>query len=270
MRTPSVVLARVLAKALLLLVVAAGLVVLVVPSGTRSGPGRPVLVFAAASLQEAMQALAGDWNARGGRRVELAFAGSATLARQIEAGAPVDVFISADAQWMDHLQAQGRLRAGSRFDLAGNTLVLVAPATEAVPLDPAAPGAIAARLGDRGLLAVADVGSVPAGRYARQALQATGHWDEVEARLSQSDNVRTALNFVARGEAPLGIVYATDARVEPRVAVVARFEPGSHAPIVYPVAGLARSPAGTADDFLAWLRGPEARIILRKHGFSEP
>lgn len=230
----------------------------------------PLLVFAPASLGEPMQAIGQAYTGRDGRPVLLNIAGSATLARQIEAGAPADVFVSADVAWMDHLQAAGWVEAGSRFDLAGNTLVLVAPADAAAPLDLAAPDALAARLGDWGLLAVAEVDTVPAGRYARQALEATGHWDAVAGRLSQSDNVRTALNFVARGEAPLGIVYATDARLQPRVAVVAEFEAGSHAPVVYPVARVAGSPGGKADDFLDWLRGPEARAILQQHGFGEP
>lgn len=257
---------RVLAFAMLLLVLAS----MALYRGLAPPRSSPLLVFAPASLAEPMQALGLAFTEHDGRPVMLNIAGSATLARQIEAGAPADVFISADSKWMDHLQAAGWVDAGSRFDLAGNTLVLVAPAAEATPVDLATPGALLARLGDWGLLAVAEVETVPAGRYAREALQATGHWDAVERRLSQSDNVRTALNFVARGEAPLGIVYATDARLEPRVAVVARFAPGSHAPVVYPVARVAASPAGKADDFLAWLRGPEARAILQQHGFSEP
>lgn len=232
---------------------------------------QPILtVFAAASLQEGLDALAAAWKVRSGQSVVVSYAGSATLARQIEQGAPADVFVSADQAWMDYLQARGLLAAGSRFDLAGNRLVLVAPAADPAPVDLAAPGALAARLGDQGRLAVAEVETVPGGRYAREALQATGHWDALAGRLSQSDSVRTALNYVARGEAPLGIVYATDARAEPRVAVVARFDPGSHGPIRYPVARLARSPAARADGFLAWLRGPEALAILQDHGFGAP
>lgn len=237
--------------------------------GRRSEPA-PLLVFAPASLAEPMAALASAYTAQGGRRVLLNIAGSATLARQIEAGAPADVFISADQSWMDHLQSRGWVRAESRFGLAGNSLVLVAPAGLAGAVDLAAPGALAARLGEQGRLAVADVDTVPAGRYARQALESTGHWHEVGAKLAPSDNVRTALQFVARGEAPLGIVYATDARVDARVVVVARFDPASHAPIVYPVARVATSPGDRADRFLAWLRGPGARAILRRHGLGGP
>lgn len=241
-----------------------------------SPPGpRPLLVFGAASMQECLAELAGAWNAGEGRKLLFSFAGSATLARQIEEGAPADVFVSADQAWMDVLQAKGLVDADTRFDLAGNALVVVAPApadgVAPEPLDLSAPGALLARLGGQGRLSVADVAAVPAGRYARQALEATGHWPEVESRLASSDNVRSALQFVARGEAPLGIVYATDARQSPRVVEVARFGAGTHAPIVYPVARLAGShdPAGV-DDFLAWLRGPEARAILARHGFREP
>ena len=233
-------------------------------------PRQILTVFAAASLQESLDALAAAWTARSGQPVVVSYAGSATLARQVGQGAPADVFVSADQAWMDHLQAQGQVAAGTRFDLAGNALVLVAPAANADPVDLGAPDSLADRLGDGGLLAVAEPDTVPAGRYARQALQATGHWPAVEGRLSQSDSVRTALQFVARGEAPLGIVYATDARQEPRVAVVAAFPSTSHAAIVYPVARLARAPAARAEGFLEWLRGPDARAILQDHGFSEP
>lgn len=253
-----------------LLVFAAGLAVFFWRQPPDPRPQQILTVFAAASLQEGLDELAAGWNVRSGQRVVVSYGGSATLARQIGQGAPADVFVSADQAWMDDLEERGLVAAGSRFDLAGNALVLVAPAADAAPVDLAVPGALAARLGEQGPLAVAEVDTVPAGRYARQALLATGHWDEVAGRLSQSDNVRAALNFVARGEAPLGIVYATDAMAEPRVVVVARFDPGGHAPIVYPVARLASAPAARADGFLAWLRGPEARAILQRHGFGEP
>lgn len=244
------------------------------------GPGtsrepRPLLVFGAASLQDALADLAEGWRADGGGPLLFSFAGSATLARQIEQGAPADIFISADQAWMDALQADGLVAAGTRFDLAGNALVVVAPAPRGLPppgqIDLSMPGALAAALGGQGRLAVAEVGAVPAGRYARQALEATGHWPGVRGRLAQADNVRLALQFVARGEAPLGIVYATDARQDPRVREVARFDAAAHAPIVYPAAGMAASGnPDAADAFLAWLRGPSARAILARHGFGEP
>ena len=239
-------------------------------AGARAEPGQPLLVFAAASLQESLDQLAADWTARSGRRVQVSYAGSAALARQIEQGAPADIFLSADRAWMDYLQERGLVAPDTRFDLAGNELVVVAPATDPAPLDLGQPGAVATRLGGDGRLSVAEVATVPAGRYARQALQATGHWPQLADRLAQSDNVRAALLFVARGEAPLGIVYATDARPEPRVVVVARFAPGSHPRIVYPAARVAASSDPGADAFLAWLRGPEARATLRRFGFGEP
>lgn len=234
---------------------------------------RPLLVFGAASLQDVLADLADAWRADGGGTLLFSFAGSATLARQIEQGAPADVFISADRAWMDALQADGLVAADTRFDLAGNALVVVAPASPVTPvvLDLSTPGALAAALGERGRLALAEVEAVPAGRYARQALEATGHWPGVRDRLAQADNVRLALQFVARGEAPLGIVYATDARQDPRMREVARFDAAAHAPIVYPAARMAASGnPDAADAFLAWLRGPSARAILARHGFGEP
>ena len=240
------------------------------PAATPAASSEPVTVFAAASLQESLEAVAAAWTARSGQRVVLSYAGSAALARQIGQGAPAHVFVSADRAWMDYAQQRNLIEPASRFDLAGNRLVLVAPADDAAPLDLAVPGAVAARLGADGRLSVAETDTVPAGRYARQALVATGQWPAVAGRLAQSDNVRTALQFVARGEAPLGVVYATDARSEPRVAVVARFEASTHAPIVYPAARVAGAESARAEAFLAFLRGGEAQAIFRRFGFSEP
>lgn len=231
--------------------------------------GDELLVFAAASLQEGLDDAAAGWAARSGQRVRVSYAGSAALARQVERGAPVDVFVAADAAWMDYLQVRGLVDPASRFDLAGNSLVLVAPRDTVGPLA-LTPDALEKALGPRGRLAVADTTSVPAGRYARQALQAMGLWHGVRGHLAQTDSVRAALAFVARGEAPLGIVYATDARVEPRVVVVARFPPGSHAPVRYPVARASAAPAGRSQGFLAYLQGDEVRAALRERGFDPP
>jgi molybdate transport system substrate-binding protein len=231
--------------------------------------GDELLVFAAASLQEGLDDAAQGWTARSGQRVRVSYAGSPALARQIERGAPVDMFVSADAAWMDYLQARDLVDPASRFDLAGNTLVLVAPRGTAAGM-PLTPSALATALGPRGRLAVAETDGVPAGRYARQALRSLGLWRGVRDRLAQTDSVRGALAFVARGEAPLGIVYATDARVEPRVVVVARFPKGSHAPVRYPVARVSAAAARRSQGFLYYLRGDEVRAALQERGFDPP
>lgn len=231
--------------------------------------GDELLVFAAASLQEGLDDAAQGWTARSGQRVRVSYAGSPALARQIERGAPVDVFVSADAAWMDYLQARDLVDPASRFDLAGNSLVLVAPRGTAAGM-PLTQDALATALGPRGRLAVAETDGVPAGRYARQALRSLGLWRGVRDRLAQTDSVRGALAFVARGEAPLGIVYATDARVEPRVVMVARFPQESHAPVRYPVARVSAAAATRSQGFLDYLKGEDVRAALQERGFDPP
>lgn len=225
-----------------------------------------VLVFAAASLANVLTDLNEAFTARTGTHVTSSLAASSTLARQIEAGAPADVYFSADRQWMDYLQQRGLLRAGSRSDLVGNSLVLIAPADS--PLRVAvAPGFDLARLLGGGRLAVADPDSVPAGIYAREALRKLGVWNSIEPKLVRAENVRAALAYVARGDAPLGIVYRTDALVEPHVKVVGVFPADSHSPIVYPVA-LTRAANPAAARYLEFITGAAARPIFRKWGFE--
>lgn len=228
-----------------------------------------LLVFAAASLQESLDAIGARWSAaRGLPPPRFAYAGSGALARQVGQGAPAQLFVSADEAWMDALEQGGAVMPGTRRVIASNRLVLVAPAqAPGAPVALEAP-ALLARLGE-GRLAVADTASVPAGRYAREALVALGAWQVLSGRLAEADSVRGALAFVARGEAPLGIVYATDARVEPRVRVLARFPDGSHAQIRYPAA-LLRGAGPEAADFLAFLSGPEARAVFADAGFGPP
>lgn len=235
----------------------------------RAGPPEDLLVFAAASLQGSLDEAGAAWTRRSGQRVVISYAGSAQLARQIERGAPAHVFLSADQAWMDHLQQRGLIDAASRSDLLGNRLVLVAQARDAATAA-SAHEALPALLGSNGRLAVASVDAVPAGRYAKQALQSLGLWDAVAGRLAQGDDVRTALAFVARGEARLGIVYASDARVEPRVRVIAVLPPSAHAPIVYPVARIAGGAPARSAGFLAFLRSPEADCLFARAGFSLP
>ena len=230
-----------------------------------AGPARaaaPVLVFAAASLRDALDAAVAAYPAGG---VNVSYAGSSTLAKQIEAGAPAELFISADTDWMDYLAQRARIDATSRVTLLGNDLVLIAAPSFAGDLAVAPGFPLAAALGT-GLLSVAATDSVPAGRYARAALQSLGVWDSVASKLAQSDNVRTALQFVARGETPLGIVYATDARVEPAVRVLGTFPQDSHPPILYPAA-LIPGASPDARAFLDFLATAPARKIFEAAGF---
>lgn len=227
-------------------------------------------VFAAASMKESLDAVSADWTRRSGQKVVISYAASSALARQIEQGAPADLFVSADEEWMDYLQERKQIDAASRFLLVGNSLVLIAPAgskLKALKLD--RPGELLAALGD-GRLACAETASVPAGRYAKQSLEKLGLWTSVSNRLAQGENVRSAMAFVARGEAPLGIVYATDAMAEPKVRVIARFPESSHDPILYPVARISTSESAKSAKFLAFLRGTQARAIFRRAGFRQP
>lgn len=228
---------------------------------------RPVLVFAAASLQTALTAIGAEWQKETGRRVSFSFAASSALARQIEQGAPADLFASADLEWMDWVQARNLIRPDSRTTLLANSLVLIAAREDPVQLSIAPGFALAAAIGSS-RLATGDPRAVPVGRYAQAALTALGVWDAVSPRIAGADNVRSALALVARGEARFGIVYATDARVEPRVRVVGTFPPGTHPPIAYPFSLTAGSSHPDAAAFLAYLRSPAADRIFAAEGFT--
>lgn len=231
---------------------------------------RPSLrVFAAASLKSALDEIAGAYGKNTGIGISLVYAATSVLARQIAEGAPCDLFIAADREWMDYLAEKNRIDAASRRDLVGNTLVLIAPADGPRRM-PVVPGAdLAALLGPGERIVLADPAGVPAGKYAKQALQAFGAWAALENRIAAAENVRAALAFVARGAAPLGIVYGSDAVAEPRVRVLAVFDPATHSPIIYPAAAiLGASPA--AKDFLHHLSGEEAASIFRRWGFQDP
>lgn len=227
-----------------------------------------VTVFAAASVKEALDEVASAWRSESGGRARIAYASSGVLARQIDRAAPAGIFLSANRRWVDWLASRHRLLAGTRVRLLGNRLVIVAPRDlpEPVPLRTAP---ILARLGDRPL-AVGDPRHVPAGIYARAALVELGLWPALEARLAPAANVRAALALVARGEAPLGIVYRTDARAEARVATVATFPLNSHPPILYEAAIVRGGDADAARRFMAFLTGITARAIFLKHGFCAP
>jgi molybdate transport system substrate-binding protein len=227
-----------------------------------------ILVFAAASLTDALQAIGAAYEETSAVRVKMSFDSSSNMARQIEAGAPADVFFSADTEWMDYLQSRNLIQAASRRNVVGNALVLIAPAGSRIELKIAPHFPLAAALGN-GRLATGDPDSVPVGRYARAALSALGVWDEVAARLVRAENVRAALMFVGRGEAPLGIVYASDALVDKIVRVVDTFPADTHEPIVYPVA-LTKSAKAQAGGFVTYLMSPQAHEIFAKYGFTEP
>lgn len=243
-----------------------GLAATVLPAGRPRAGSAPPLVFAAASLKTALEAVAARWKAETGKSVVFSFAASGALARQLEQGAPADVFITADAEWMDHVAALQLIRPGSRVAFLGNRLVLIAPADSKVEVTLAAGLDLAAVLGD-GRLAIGHPQTVAAGRYGKEALTALGAWPGVVARLAQTDSVRAALALVARGEASLGVVFATDAAADPGVRVVATFPAGSHAPIVYPMAEVATSTNPDAAAFLAYLAGPAARAVFTAQGF---
>jgi molybdate transport system substrate-binding protein len=223
------------------------------------------VVLAAASLKDVLEGLADAYARTGRPRPALSFAASSVLARQIEAGAGAEIYLSADEQWMDEVERKGRLRPETRIDLLGNRLVLIAPKSAAVSLKIDRGFPLAAALGPAGRLAVAG-DAVPAGIYARAALQSLGVWDSVADRLAKADSVRGALFFVGAGEAPLGVVYETDALVEPKVKIVGVFPPASHPAIVYPAALLTGAGAQAAA-FFAFLKGPEARTAFLRAGF---
>lgn len=225
-------------------------------------------VFAAASLKGALDEVAGAYASAGHAAPRISYAGTSALARQVEQGAPADVFLSADGEWMDYLQQRHLIDPATRHDLLANALVLVEPAERTTTLSLDRSDDWTRALGD-GRLAVARVDSVPAGKYARAALTTLGVWATLEPRLAQTDDVRQALMFVARGEAPLGIVYRTDAQSGAEVRIVATFPAESHAPIVYPAAAVEREGAsGERGAFLDFLRGEAAATIFRKHGFD--
>ena len=226
-----------------------------------------LLVFAAGSLQGSVDEVARAYERAGGARVAVSYAASSVLARQIEQGAAADVYISASPKWMDRLERGRWLRPGTRGNLLGNRLVLVAPADRAAPVT-IHTGFPLERLLDGGRLAMGDPGHVPAGVYAKAALKTFGVWRTVASQLAGTPDVRRALALVARGEAPYGIVYATDARADARVAVVGTFPEHSHPSIDYSAAVPAASVHPEAERLLGFLWSPKARAVFAAHGFA--
>jgi len=231
---------------------------------------RPVVIFAAASLQTTLGAVAAAWTAETGKTAAFSFAASSALARQLDNGAPADVFASADLDWMDWAEGRRLIVGPSRRNLLGNRLVLITAAGAQASLAEVElrPGLEFVRLLGDSRLALGDPVAVPAGRYAQAALQALGLWDVLKTRIAGAESVRAALALVARGEARLGIVYATDARAERRVRTLATFPADTHPPIVYPFALTAASTHPDAAAFLAYLSSPKARAIFEADGFQ--
>jgi molybdate transport system substrate-binding protein len=242
-----------------------GLLLLSLP-GAAEVDKSTVTVFAAASLTNVLQELGDGFTKETAVPVRFSFAASSALAKQIESGAPADVFFSADVEWMDYLQTRKLIQVPTRHDVVGNHLVLVAPAESKVALKIGPHFALAATLGT-GHLATGDPDSVPVGRYAREALTQLGVWRDVEARLVRADSVRSALAFVDRGEAALGIVYATDAKIDGKVRIVDVFPDSTHLPIVYPIA-LTAAAKTAAFEFVDYIRGPAGDSAFKKYGFS--
>lgn len=229
---------------------------------------RAPVVFAAASLKDALNDVNAQWRKDTGKTAVISYASSATLAKQIAQAAPADVFISADLADMDYLDERGLIKAGTRSNVLGNRLVLVAEKNSPVPPTTIAPGLDLAKLLGSGRLAMGDVMSVPAGKYGKAALESLGVWASVKSRIAQAENVRVALVLVSRGEAPLGIVYATDAAADPSIKVVGVFPENSHPPIVYPAALTAASRSSDAASFLAYLESPKAKPLFERQGFT--
>lgn len=237
------------------------------PTRAADSQREPLIVFAAASLTDVLQQAGPLYTRQSNVPVKFSFAASSALAKQIESGAQVDAFLSADQDWMNYLQERKLIKDGTRADLLGNRLALIAPKDSKITLKLQRGAPLLAALGANGRLSTGDPDSVPVGKYAKTALGNLDLWSAIEPRLVRADNVRVALMYVARGEAPLGIVYATDAAVEPQVRIVDLFPESSHAAITYPVAA-ATSASPETDSFLRFLRSDAARAIFTKAGFS--
>jgi molybdate transport system substrate-binding protein len=229
--------------------------------------GRDVLVFAAASLKNALDEVAAQWQRESGKKAAISYAASNTLIKQIEQGAPADIFISADLDWMDYGQQKGLIKPDTRSNLLGNRLVLVAPKDSNISAN-IQPGFDLAALLKRGRLAMGNVDAVPAGKYGKAALEKLGAWDGVKDKIAQAESVRAALVLVARGEAPLGIVYQTDAASDPTVKIVGTFPENTHPPIIYPVALTKDATGAEAMAFLNFLRSAAARAAFERQGFT--
>ncbi|MFA6267079.1 MAG: molybdate ABC transporter substrate-binding protein [Pseudolabrys sp.] len=250
-----------------ILAVIVGLLALAAAAPRPAQAQETLTVFAAASLKNALDDTNAAFTKTTGVKVTASYAASSALARQMESGAPADVFISADINWMDYVAGKNLIKAGSRYNLLGNRLVLISGKDTRIANVKIEQGFDIAKLAGGGRIAVADVKAVPAGLYAKAALEKLGAWAAAEPKLAQAENVRATLAFVARGETQIGIVYETDAKVEPNVKIAGIFPDGSYPPVIYPVAATTNARAGAAN-YLTFLRGDAAKAIFEKYGFS--
>jgi molybdate transport system substrate-binding protein len=237
-----------------------------VPQTPAHAQGADLIVFAAASMKNALDAVHAQWQKETGKSAKISYAASSALAKQIEGGAPAQIFISADIPWMDYIAKKSLIKPETRSNLLGNRIVLIAPKDKATPVD-IKPGFDLAKVIGDGRLAMANVASVPAGKYGKASLEKLGVWASVSGKLAQADNVRAALVLVSRGEAPAGIVYRTDAAAEKRVAIIGTFPESTHPPIVYPIA-LTSGAGADAAAFLAYIKSAKARPLFEAEGFS--
>jgi len=228
---------------------------------------KSLTVFAAASMKNALDDIDTAYTAKTGVKIVASYAASSALAKQIEQGAPADIFLSADADWMDYATTRKAIKQPTRVNLLGNSIVLIAPKDSKIDNVTIGPGFDLAKLAGLGKIATGDVKAVPVGKYAKAALEKLGAWQAAEPKFAMAESVRAALTLVARGEAALGIVYSTDAKVEPGVKIVGTFPADSHPSIIYPVAATATAKAEAAD-YLAFLRSSAARALFEKYGFS--
>ena len=249
----------------------AGLFIALILCGSTVSPAsaedKSLTVFAAASMKNALDDIDAAYTAKTGVHIIASYAASSSLAKQIEQGAPADVFMSADTDWMDYASKKKAISAPSRVNLLGNSIVLIAPTDSSIDKVTIGQGFDLAGLAGNGKIATGDVNAVPVGKYARAALEKLGAWQAAESKFAMAESVRAALTLVARGEAALGIVYATDARIEPGVKIVGTFPADSHPPIIYPVAATATAKP-EATSYLGFLRSPSAKAIFEKYGFS--
>jgi molybdate transport system substrate-binding protein len=250
-----------LVKAFLALAIVGGL------SEPAFSQDKGLTIFAAASMKNALDDVDTAYTARTGVKVTASYAASSALAKQIDQGAPADIFLSADTDWMDYATRQKTIKPETRTNLLGNSIVLIAPKDSSIDKVAIASGFDLAKLAGQGRIATGDVSSVPVGKYAKAALEKLGAWDAVATKFAMAESVRAALTLVARGEAVLGIVYATDAKVEPQIKIVGTFPAESHPPIVYPVAATTSASSGAAS-YLDFLRTPAAKAIFEKYGFT--
>jgi molybdate transport system substrate-binding protein len=253
-------------RSLLGLLALAALAFSLSPALARDDDKGPI-VFAAASLKDALDAINDEWVKSGKSKALISYAASSVLAKQIEQNAPADIFISADLDWMDYLAEKKLIKEDTRVNLLGNTLVLIAPKDSTAQTQIAPGFDLAALLGD-GKLAMANTDSVPAGKYGKAALTKLGVWDSVKNNIAQADNVRAALLLVSRGEAPLGIVYGTDAHADPKVKVIGTFPADTHAPIIYPAAVLAKAQNAGTQGFFDFLKTDAAAKAFEDQGFK--